>query len=272
MEQNNNQKIGPAAGPKNPAWLVKPVGEICVARFSDNDLYQKCREYGMNAKLWSRKFAGLLPEVAKRNLHRRKGFISIQEFAGKLAGMSEYAVDRILNIAKNLENKPALMKLFESGAEGWSKIATVAYVSTKETDEFWAEKLRLLSKPALALLVQNYRRKFVPGDESQMLSKTSQVDELVRFSFPASREVEFDLRLAKQKLEKQSKQALSWNEAFQMLIQKSEFAGGQVSESTMVVATRKYSGFCTKCRKRAQIQNVQVCDECAKREFQGRSE
>ncbi|MBI5753934.1 hypothetical protein HZA40_02210 [Candidatus Peregrinibacteria bacterium] len=40
--------------------------------------------------------AALLPEVAKRGLHRRKGFVSLGEFAGKIAGMSEYAVDRIL--------------------------------------------------------------------------------------------------------------------------------------------------------------------------------
>ena len=259
------------------AWLVKPIGgEICVEKLSDDELYQKCRQYGMNAKIWLRKFAGLLPEVAKRGLHRRKGFISIQEFAGKLAGMSEFAVDRILQLHEKIKDKPALLKLFESGAEGWSKILTVAYISTQETDKFWADKLLLLSKPALAMFVQNYRRKSVPGDKKENDNAISQAgmpnalsgegegvypfgengqDLPVRFSFPASKEVEFDLRLAKQKLEKQSKQVLSWDETFKKLIQKSELATGK----NIAIPG---PGFCSKCHKKANIQNVQICDNC----------
>ncbi len=283
------------------AWLVKPTGgEICIEKLSDDELYQKCRQYGMNAKVWLRKFAGLLPEVAKRGLHRRKGFISIQEFAGKLAGMSEYAVDKILNLAKNLENKPALKKLFESGAEGWSKIEKVAYLATTETDKNWADKVMLLSTRALEALVQNNRSNFTHVSEKENNSLFSQaggkgesgvafggeitgfpfgVGDLrqmdgslyeppVRFSFPASKEVEFDLRLAKQKLEKQSKQVLSWNETFKMLVQKSDLATGK--NGGLTAAEGKTSlegggvGFCLKCHKKADIRNVQICDKCIK--------
>lgn len=285
MEQNNTQKnvqieaiktianpvsasvvIGKRS-PNLPAWLVRPINDISPEKLSDNELYQKCREYGMNAKQWSRRFAGLLPEVAKRGLHRRKGFISIQQFAGQLAGMSEYAVDKILNLAKRLGDKPVLKKLFESGAEGWSKIETVVYVSTKETDKFWADKLLLLSKSALEVFVQNYRRKFTLGgdkDNTTLFSQEAdpQVEPPVRFSFPASKEVEFDLRLAKQKFEKQSKQALSWNETFQMLIQKSELVSIKTNKFAGDGVVKKYPGLCTKCHKNVQIQSVQICDEC----------
>lgn len=283
-KQVSNLKISDSKGqtskrraPNLPAWLIKPVGEICVSQLSDNDLYQKCREYGMNAKQWSRKFAGLLPEVARRGLHRKKGFISIQEFAGKLAGMSEYAVDKILHLAKHLENKPVLKKLFESGAEGWSKMEKVAYIATTETDKTWADKVTLLSTRALETLVQNYRSNCTHVSEKENITLFSQeagvdgevqnpnFEPPVRFSFPASKEVEFDLRLAKQKLEKQSKQALSWNEAFQMLIQKSELVSVKTCKFAEEGILKKYSGFCTKCRKKSQIQNVQMCEECARR-------
>ena len=242
MEQNF-QKI--------PAWLVNASNEVVPSLLSDKDLYLKCREYGLNAKTWSRRFAGLLPEVAKRGLHRRKGFVSIHEFAGKLAGMSEYAVDRILNLAKNLERKPVLKKLFESGECGWSKILKVAAVSTTETDKFWAEKLQLLSAAALEAYVQNYRRKSVPMNISENEPRIGQearteFEPPVRFSFPASRDLEFDLRVAKQKLEKNTKQTLSWNETFQMIIKKTDF-----------------EQFCVKCKKGKAC--FKICEDCRKK-------
>jgi hypothetical protein len=74
----------------------------------------------------------------------------------------------------------------------------------------------------------------------------------VRFSFPASREVEFDLRLAKQKLEKQSKQPLSWNETFQMIIQKSDLSKGDMGKKEV----------CSKCSKKIAV--LKICEECSK--------
>jgi len=221
----------------------RPLSEL-----SDQEIYRRCREYGMNAKLWIRKFAALLPEVAKRNMHRRRGFVSLGEFAAKLAGMSEYAVDRILQLYKRIHDKPNLLKIFETGAEGWSKIDRVSYVATKETDEFWSRKILLLSKPALEAYVQNYRLKSAPGRELRGASEIRQ-EPPVRFSFPASRDLDFDLRLAKQTLEKQSKQTLSWNDTFKMLVQKSDFS--------------KTPELCSKCTRRTAA--VKICEECSRR-------
>lgn len=278
--------------PNLPAWLVKPINEICPEKLSDEQLYQKCREYGMNAKHWSRRFAGLLPEVARRGLHRRKGFLSIQQFAGQLAGMSEFMVDRILHLAKNLANKPVLKKLFESGIEGWSKIEKVAAIATASTDKFWADKVILLSTRALEVLAQNYRSKllhveqrgntplFCQGASNEVGKEGIVVDKNtgeiinypfeppVRFSFPASKKVEFDLRLAKQKLEKQSKQVLTWNETFQMLIQKSELTEdvcGKMADKNVIKSKDiDTSGRCNKCYKVGKIKNVEICDDCMK--------
>ncbi len=283
-----SEKFAQKRKPNLPAWVVKPLGEMArpISELSDEELYQKCREYGQNAKEWSRKFAALLPEVARRGLHRRKRFGSIQEFAGKVAGMSEYAVDRILHLHAKIKDKPCLLRLFESGAESWSKIIKVAYVATIETDELWAEKVPQLSAGALEVLVQNYRLKSVHMNQSESKTLFGQeasgastlgdagfgdpgagdggtpFEPPVRFSFPASREVEFDLRLAKQRLEKQSKQALSWNETFQKIIEQSELAKSKIlpQKVAQIVAGEE---ICTKCSRKKAF--LRICEECSKK-------
>ncbi len=220
----------------------------CVAsRLSDLELYNRCRKYGMNAKVWSRRFAGLLPEVAKRSLHRRKGFTSIQEFAAKVGGMSEYSVERVLQLHLRIKDKPFLLKIFESGTEGWSKIDRVSYIATTETDQFWADQLTKLSKGALELYVQNYRLKSAPGRTFGII-QNQQFEPPIRFSFPINRNVEFGLRLVKQTLEKQTKQSLSWNEAFEMIIKKSEI---------------ETVSLCQKCSKKNGT--IKICEECNKK-------
>ncbi|MCX6734733.1 MAG: hypothetical protein NTZ25_02360 [Candidatus Peregrinibacteria bacterium] len=237
--------------------FYKPLAEL-----PDEELYKRCRECGMNARVWSRKFAALLPEVAKRGLHRRKGFTSLGEFAAKMAGMSEYAVDRILQLHAKIKDKPLLLKLFESGEEGWAKIDRVTYVATIETDKFWADKLKLLSKSALETYVQNYRLTFAPGRKQESKNLFGQAADTglaaegdgfqfeppVRFSFPASRDLEFDLRVAKQKMEKETKQNLTWNETFQMIIKKTDFAPPPL-------------GVCIKCKKKNA--KVKICEKCS---------
>ena len=58
-------------------------------KLSDRELYKLCKEYGTAARIWRRRFAGLLPEVLERRLYKKKGYTSLYEFAGKLAGMSK---------------------------------------------------------------------------------------------------------------------------------------------------------------------------------------
>lgn len=128
-------------------------------KLSDKDLYALCREYGQKARLWRRRFAGLLPEVASRRLYKRRGFDSLYEFAAKLGGMSKESVDKVLRVAKKLEDKPGLMSILESGSQGWSKLERVAYIATQETDSFWIEKVTALPSQALGLFVQNFRLK-----------------------------------------------------------------------------------------------------------------
>lgn len=129
---------------------------------SDRELFHLCQQYGKNARLWTRKFAGLLLEVNRRKLYLRKGFASIYEFASKLSGMAHANVDRILRLAEKLRDKPELRKLLENGTVGWSKIETVAYIATSTidfgADKFWAKKVTLLSQGALEEYVKEHRK------------------------------------------------------------------------------------------------------------------
>ena len=191
-----------------------------------------------------RKFVGLLPEVFKRELFKRRGYASIHEFAAKLAGMNFAMVDKILNLAQKIEDKPRLRAQFEDGTQGWSKIEAVAYIATPETDAFWAKKVEDMPKRALEIYVQEKRKidspNFTPGGEllPGKSAGTGAVDE----NFPAanfgqnsawtgwqntstlffrvSKDLEHQLRLFKQKLEHERKQTLGWAEVVEELLKK----------------------------------------------------
>jgi hypothetical protein len=206
-------------------------------KIPDKILYARCKEFGTNARHWQRKFAGLLPEVLKRRLHKKRGYGSIHEFAFKLAGMNQSLVEKILRLAQRLEDKPHLKEQLVSGQEGWSKIEKVAFIATSETDQFWAEKVSSMPRLALEAYVQAKRREYpiclsAPGSEIEP-------EKLSTLFFKVKPSVEEQLRLYKQNLEKEQKEPLSFEEVMESLL------------------NDKGSG-------RAQVQ-LQICPECAKR-------
>lgn len=195
---------------------------------TDSQLYQKCKEYGAKIRQNLRKFEGLLPEVYRRRLYRRRGFASIHEFAGKLACMSKAKVDRILQLSKKLEDKPKLKEVFENGEAGYSKVARVAYVAKPDTDKFWAEKVKTESKLQLEMTVKSQNPpKSVPGHTFSQLS------------FSVSQSCERKFRALKQKLEKESRETMSYGEVLEKLLEGVETKEEKVS--------------------------IQVCPDCAKK-------
>jgi hypothetical protein len=188
-----------------------------LQKLSDSDLYQRCKNYGLNARIWKRRFAGLLPEVLRRGLHRKRGCVSIHEFAYKLGGMSKEAVDKVLRLSAHLADKPLLREQLESGSEGWSKIEAVAFVARPETDAFWARKVVELPKLALEAFVnekrkyENNRLDFTPGGNFAS-EKTAALTFRVR---PA---VEERLRLYKHRMEKAKKRPLALEEVLELLL------------------------------------------------------
>ena len=241
LETLNNVAAAPFFNAQLRRVLANPFGSL-----SDKDLYARCQEYGVNARIWKRRFAGLLPEVARRELHRRRGYGSIYEFAFKLAGMSSASVDKVLHLAEKLEDKPLLREQLISGSQGWSKIEKVAFIATPETDKEWAERVEKMGAYALEAFVQVKRREaFTEGANVEAQTHMSMAQNNFRaaqwgtFSFPASPEIEKQLRLIKYKLEKENGVTLTFNEVMQVLL-----AGGAPQEAQVI---------------------IQVCPECAAR-------
>lgn len=247
--QSQNKAIMPSAGKDGVLKAIAPsaIG-FKISDLSDEQLYKKCVECGMNAKVWIRKFVAMLPEVEKRCLYKKKGFVSIYDFAKKLAGMSDFTVDRILRLVKKIQDKPILLRQFESGKQSWSKIETVAYIATKETDEDLAEKVSVLPQHALVAYVSQKRAEGVSAVDGKSENTNILSQELYGFEkmfggdgnahinyqdvrkeerykvflFHASIDVQFKLRLFKQRLEKERKQSFSWNEVFEILLRRLE--------------------------------------------------
>lgn len=191
-----------------------------ISELTDRELYERCQEYGSQARRWKQRFCGLIPEVARRGLYRRKGFYSIYDFSAKIGGVGHETVDRILQISAKLEDKPALRSIFENGEQGWSKIQEVAYIATPETDKDFAEKVNSLSKSALSAYVHEIREKSAAGGISENIPPPPQ--DLCSMSFQVTGEVERQLRLLKFQLEKNTGGApLPFNEILKHLIEKS---------------------------------------------------
>jgi len=194
----------------------------------DEEIYKRCQEYGAKARYWTRKFAALLPIVFRRGIYRKKGFISIYEFAKKLAGMNEVTVDRILSLERRISDKPNLLNVFHEAKQGWSKIERVSYIASKKDEKHWAKKVNELPTPSLIKYVE-YKRNLasegltVEEKESSFNASVKQEDDqqisqdFVPFSIKISEQTQFKLRLIRQKLQKKLKMNLSWNEVLQYL-------------------------------------------------------
>lgn len=127
-------------------------------QLTNEKLYELCKKYGAQARLWRQKFIGLLPEVNRRRLYEEKGFQSIFEFAAKLCGLSMEQVRLALNFEKRFEDKPILKKMLENGEASINKLTRIASIATTENEEELAEKIKLLPISALNTLVRDEKR------------------------------------------------------------------------------------------------------------------
>jgi len=120
---------------------------------TDKEIYDRCCEYGAMSLKGRRKFVTLLPEVAKRGIHRKYGFGSIYEFGAKLCGLSRNVVNESLRVYGKIQDKPELLKQFKE--KGVNKVRLVANIATKQTDKLWAEKVGTMTKPALEIHIKD---------------------------------------------------------------------------------------------------------------------
>ena len=191
-------------------------------KLSDKELYQLCKEYGLAARVWRRRFAGLLPEVLARRLYKKKGYTSIYEFAGKLAGMSKEAVDKVLCISKRLEDKPILNEQLVSGAQGWTKLERVAYIATPETDGFWAERVSSMTQLALEAYVHELRHTGTIDENNRLdftLKSETQPAKTSTLTFHLKPDLEKKFRMFKHQLEREKREPITFEDVLEELLE-----------------------------------------------------
>ena len=82
---------------------MKNAEQKVTAGQLSEQLHKQFVEYGKNAREWMRKCELLLPEIERKKIWKRKNFLSIYEYAAKLAGMSKHKVDDSLRILRKIE-------------------------------------------------------------------------------------------------------------------------------------------------------------------------
>jgi len=139
---------------------------INLQKLSDKDLYLICKKWGAAVLEARRKFAGLLPEVYKRELTehekgrswlKKRGFSGVHEFAAKLAGMSRDQVDLVLRLEKRFEDKPVLQAALVSGEVSTNKLARVVSIATIDNQQDLLGKVEALSSRALEVFVKDFK-------------------------------------------------------------------------------------------------------------------
>ena len=129
------------------------------------DLHRQFVKYGAEALKWRRKCEILLPEIAQKQIWKKKKYGSIYEYAAKLAGMSRNKVNECLRISEHIEDKPELREVAEK--KGLWAVKPVATIATQEDAGFWAKRVETMPKSAVEKLVQHRREERRPGAAAQ---------------------------------------------------------------------------------------------------------
>ena len=172
----------------------------------DSTLYRLCQEYGNNARMWSRKFAALLPEVDKRQLYCKHGFYSIYEFAAKLAGMSRKTVEEVLRTYSKVEDRPLLKAQIEQF--GWSKVRVITPLIETVEETKLVEMVKTLPREALAECVHELKG-FKPR-------------EFETITFKVDKKTALEFRKFQQELEKEAKVKMPLGKVLAKLLSKIE--------------------------------------------------
>ncbi|MBA4337198.1 hypothetical protein C0416_05530 [bacterium] len=187
---------------------------------TDKELYERCVFVGKQARKWKNEFVALLPEVARRELHKKHGFATVVEFAAKIGGVGRGTVEKVFQVEKYVSDKPELKKLIPK--VGVNKVRIVATMATQENQVELAERVRTMSKGALELFAREQRAPEIssPGTGRTMVS------------FSLDKATEFKLR----KFKNNMGGVVEWNDVIKKLL---EVAEAQVARPKKVHKERK---------------------------------
>jgi len=69
-----------------------------LQKIDDRSLYEYCQFVGKEARIWKNQFVALLPEVAKRELHKKKDSRQSLSLRQKSAGLDEKPLKRFFRL------------------------------------------------------------------------------------------------------------------------------------------------------------------------------
>jgi len=124
---------------------------------SDDELQKRLDYAGEQARIWNRRFLGLLPEAQRRGLPERMGCTSPAEFAAKKGGATWQAVRTVLEADRQLADKPAMRALLVTGTVPAGKLNVAARAATPDTDAVWAKRVRTLTWQGVEELARGSR-------------------------------------------------------------------------------------------------------------------
>lgn len=206
-----------------------------IEKLNNFELQKYSLMVGANARKWKNHFVALLPEIARRGIYKKK-FTSITEYAAKVGGVGKKTVEAVFQMEKKLADKPALKELIPT--VGINKIRVVASIATQNNQKELAYKVKTMSKGALEEVARNIKKNIknnvannVDNSEPENSTVFSQIPpgrndpalmernlEREYIGFHMSKENALELRKFKQKLEKQRKQKLDFNEVLAELL------------------------------------------------------
>ena len=131
------------------------------------NLHKTFKQFGTLALTYRQKCIGMLPEINRLRVYEKKGYGSIYEYAAKLAGISREQVQRVLQLERKFEDKPALKNALIKGEISVNKLARIASVATVENQNLWADQIKNLSQKTVETLVKDYKNGANPNTEPE---------------------------------------------------------------------------------------------------------
>lgn len=150
-------------------------------------IHGQFQRYGRNAREWTEKCKRLLPLINECGIWEKKGFSSIHEYAGKLAGMGRSQVNDALRIYRKVEEFPLLGAVVE--AKGLGSVRPVLGIINMDSQNFWAEKARIMTKNDLETYVREYRKQETQDNSFLPKSTVRQVERCPRTSNDGTNQV-----------------------------------------------------------------------------------
>lgn len=146
-----------------------------IKKLDDKDLWQLIIKKGKEAVLSKRQFMCLLPEAQVRALYKKHNFYTIYHMASVVGGVSQSVTYEFLRVNRKLRKAPKLQRLLLSAKIGYSKFRPILAIITKETQDFWVDKIKTLTKRELELFVREgiEKRLFVEQSEASSLTGTN---------------------------------------------------------------------------------------------------